>query len=172
MNKPSTAEKRAMELVDTARINQPPVPVEDLAKTLGAEITYESFDGEVSGMLYRDDDRSVIGVNSTHAPTRQRFTVAHEVGHLVMHKGKAVFIDRFVRVNWRDGTSDREEVAANAFAAELLMPRRFMHEEIQRVVSKQQGVTPQVLVAELARRFQVSPEAMSYRLTNLDILDP
>ena len=83
-----------------------------------------------------------------------------------------MFIDRLVRVNWRDGTSAREEIQANTFAAELLMPRRFMSEEIERVVSRSPKVAPEELVAALAGTFQVSEEAMRYRLINLGVLGP
>lgn len=174
MNEPTPPEKRALELLGQhSNIVGPPIPVEDLARALGAEVAYDSFDGEISGMLYRDGDRAIIGVNSRHAPTRQRFTVAHEIAHLLLHPGKPVYIDRFVRMmNFRDGSSDPDEVAANAFAAELLMPREFMSAEIHRITSSQRAVTPQVLIADLAKKFRVSPAAMSYRLTNLDFLDP
>jgi Zn-dependent peptidase ImmA (M78 family) len=172
MNRPSPAEKRAIELLEQLQVTEPPVPVEDLARRLGTRLTYESFDGDVSGMLYRDNDHSVIGVNSTHPPTRQRFTVAHEIGHFVMHKGKPIFVDRFARVNWRNGQSDREEVDANAFAAELLMPRRLVIQEIDRTLDRLGNITPDLLVKELAKRFHVSSEAMTYRLANLGVVDP
>jgi Zn-dependent peptidase ImmA (M78 family) len=123
-------------------------------------------------MLYRNRGTTVIGVNSRHAPTRQRFTVAHEIGHLLIHKGQPVFIDRFVRVNWRNGESNREEVQANAFAAELLMPRALVRKAIERALSRRRDVTPQELVSVLAKSFEVSAAAMQYRLTNLEILNP
>jgi Zn-dependent peptidase ImmA (M78 family) len=172
MNHASPAEKRAIAVIEEAGIDELPVPVEEIAISLGAEIVYDAYDGDVSGMLYRADGNALIGVNSKHAPTRQRFTVAHEIGHLVLHKGRPMFIDRFVRVNWRNGASDREEVQANAFAAELLMPRKFVESEVERVLSKRQNATPQQLAADLAKTFHVSAEAMSYRLENLGILDP
>lgn len=172
MNTPSTAEKRAIAVLEEAAIDELPVPVEEIAIGLGADIAYEAYDGEVSGMLYRADGRALIGVNSKHATTRQRFTVAHEIGHLVLHKGRPMFIDRFVRVNWRNGVSDTDEVQANAFAAELLMPRKFVEREVDRVLAKRRNVTPQQLAVELAKTFHVSSEAMSYRLENLGILDP
>src|SRR5262245_61528186 len=107
-------------------VESPPVPVERLAEGLGAEIVYQSFEGDVSGMLYRDENRNLIGVNSAHGANRQRFTIAHEIGHLKLHAGKPVFVDSFGgRVNLRDGTSDLQEVEANAFAASLLMPQQF-----------------------------------------------
>ncbi len=153
-------------------VAEAPVPVEQIARRLGAELTYDSFEGDISGMLFRDEGRAVIGVNSRHAKTRQRFTVAHEIAHLEMHKGQPVFIDRFVRVNMRDGQSTPDERQANAFAAELLMPRSLVPGEIDKTLAKRPDVTLPDLVAALAQRFQVSPAAMQYRLINLGMLDP
>lgn len=172
MNNPSFAEKRASTLLEELGVESLPVPVEEIAISLGADLQYEAYEGEVSGMLYRHDAGAVIGVNSRHPATRQRFTVAHEIGHLVLHKGRPIFIDRFVRVNWRNGQSDLEEIQANAFAAELLMPRKFVDLEIERVLSRRANVTAQQLSTELAKTFQVSTEAMQYRLSNLGVLDP
>jgi Zn-dependent peptidase ImmA (M78 family) len=168
----SGPEERALEIIQRFDITEPPVPVEDIARGLGARLTFDAFEGDVSGMLYRDGAAAVIGVNSRHAATRQRFTVAHECGHLLMHEGQPMFIDRFVRVNMRAGDSNPEERDANAFAAELLMPRNLVQDEMRRVLTKRGGLVPQQLVAELAKRFRVSAEAMSYRLSNLGVLDP
>jgi Zn-dependent peptidase ImmA (M78 family) len=170
MTKPSAPENAAAKLIQTAAIDRPPVPVERIAATLGAQITYEAFDGSVSGMLFRDSQRTLIGVNSTHASNRQRFTIAHEIAHLKLHKG--VFIDQLVRVNWRDGISDTEEAEANAFAAELLMPRKLMTAEIENWLLKRPTIDPETLIAELAATFRVSTEALRYRLTNLGVLGP
>ena len=172
MSTPSAAEKRALAVLMDFGVSEAPVPVEEIARKLGAQITYESFEGEISGMLYRDQGTTVIGVNSRHAPTRQRFTVAHEIGHFLIHKGQPVFIDRFVRVNWRDGESSREEVQANAFAAELLMPRDITRAAVERALYRRRDFTPQELVGVLAKRFEVSTAAMQYRLINLEILNP
>lgn len=174
MRSPSRSEKRAAALLKETGIKELPIPVEELAISLGADVRFEAYDGEVSGMLLRrkGDDAPVIGVNSRHAGTRQRFSIAHEIAHLDMHKGKPVFIDRYDRVNWRDGTSDREEIEANAFAAELLMPRELVAREIDRVVSREPAITPQKLATQMAKAFQVSAEAMSYRLENLGVVDP
>lgn len=172
MNAPSLGEKRAIAILEEFGVSEPPTPVEQIARRLGAQLTYEAFDGDISGMLYRDGETAVIGVNSRHATTRQRFTVAHECGHLLMHKGQPMFIDRFARVNWRAGDSNREEREANAFAAELLMPRDLIEIELERVVAKSRQATLRHVAADLAGRFRVSEEAMTYRLTNLGLLDP
>ena len=172
MTSPSTAEKHATRVLEEAGVDELPVPVEAIATSLGIDLQYESYDGEVSGMLYRHADGAVIGVNSMHAPTRQRFTIAHEVGHYDMHKGTPIFIDRFARVNWRNGESNQEEAQANAFAAELLMPREFVQREVERALTKRHDVTAQQLSSDLAKVFSVSAEAMQYRLANLGVLDP
>jgi Zn-dependent peptidase ImmA (M78 family) len=170
--KPSPPEIQAADLIAQLGVARPPVPIEKIAERLGASIAYEAFEGDVSGMLYREGDRVLIGVNSTHAPTRQRFTLAHEIAHLKLHEGQPIFIDRLVRINWRDGTSARDEVEANAFAAELLMPRKFMTREIERTVSKTPQIAPDQLIVALADTFRVSREAMRYRLVNLGVLGP
>jgi Zn-dependent peptidase ImmA (M78 family) len=172
VNNPNPAEQRAIQLLNEVGVDQLPVPVKRITQHLDAEIAYEAYDGEVSGMLYRTDGHRLIGVNSRHAKTRQRFTIAHEIAHLVMHEGTPMFIDRFVRVNWRDGASNQQEVEANSFAAELLMPRSFVEDEVERVISKRSNVSPEELAATLAKRFHVSAEAMRYRLANLGVLDP
>lgn len=167
------AEERATVILAEAGVDAPPVPVAAIASSLGAEVSYAPFEGEVSGMLARGDHgAAVIGVNSAHANTRQRFTVAHEIAHLVMHPGTRMFIDRFVRVNWRDGKSNLEEVEANAFAAQLLMPKDLVLEQVGKAVNAREQVTPDALARMLAKAFQVSPQAMSYRLENLGIVDP
>jgi Zn-dependent peptidase ImmA (M78 family) len=172
MSIPPRPEDEAVRVLEQAGVNELPVPVDQIAIELGAEITYEPYDGDVSGMLYRSDTDALIGVNSKHPPTRQRFSIAHEIGHLVMHEGTLVFVDRFDRVNRRDGTSDREEIQANSFAAELIMPRKLVEQEVDRILSKQESITPQKLAQRLAKTFKVSPEAMSYRLQNLEFVDP
>jgi Zn-dependent peptidase ImmA (M78 family) len=168
------AEEKADEVLEEGGIAAPPVPVEKLASMLGADLAYAPFEGEVSGMLARGEDGAppLIGVNSAHANTRQRFTVAHEVAHLVMHPGTPMFIDRFVRVNWRNGESNLEEIEANAFAAQLLMPKKLVLDLVAEVVAAREQITPDALAGQLAKNFQVSPLAMSYRLENLGILDP
>lgn len=167
------AERRASELLAELGIEEPPVPVAQIAAAKGASVTYDTFDGEVSGLLYRDEERKVIGVNSQHPLVRQRFTIAHEIGHLLMHEGRPVFIDRLVRVNARDGSATNEEVEANAFAAALLMPRTLVEPAVADAVGRRgANVGREELFAELAERFQVSAVAMGYRLTNLGIVDP
>lgn len=169
----SDPRRTAEELLTKFKIEKAPVPVERIAKQLGAELKFEPFDGndDISAMLFRDDKRVVIGVNSRHARTRQRFSIAHECGHLKLHKGK-MYVD--ARVNFRDSVSglavDPEEIEANAFAAELLMPRSFLIAEIKKTLKMHDPHEVQPIVKELAKVFDVSGQAMEFRLKNLGLI--
>lgn len=147
-----------------------PVPVEEIARRLGLELVARVLADDVSGLLLRPEGgKSAIVVNQRHSLARQRFTIAHELGHLRLHKGRPMVVDH-VRVNLRDARSgaavDREEIEANAFAAELLMPRALVLAEIQRAAGR--GHSTQ-LAADLAVGFGVSKQAAEYRLVNLGI---
>ena len=176
------ARRKARNLLQEANINRPPVPVERLAAQCGATLRYEPFEGDLSGMMYSKTDRSaIIGVNSSQSTARQRFTIAHEIGHLLLHKGEDVHIDEkplskllTIRkaVQRRDGSSSQAtdvfEIEANQFAAEMLMPEEFIRQSVE-------DLDPQTSVDEaiesLSRLFQVSSTAITYRLTNLKIID-
>jgi Zn-dependent peptidase ImmA (M78 family) len=168
----AAAEEEAAALRAELGGHRAPVPVEMIARRLGARVSYEPFDGNVSGMLYRKGEQVIIGVNARQAETRQRFTIAHELGHLRMHPGDKVFIDQTVRINLRNQVSsqatDIEEMEANAFAAELLMPGEWVRREVDRLAGKR-WPGEEALVAGLAKRFGVSPQAMEHRLMNLGI---
>lgn len=157
-----------------------PIDVEFLASSLGIEIKYEKFAEDLSGVLVKRPEKTVIGVNSAHAITRQRFTVAHELGHyLLKHRGD-VFVDSTLHGNsvvvHRDGKSSLGthawEVHANRFAAALLMPQPLVQQHIEKLVARKSDVPMDSLVAELAKTFLVSRQAMEYRLTNLGNLTP
>jgi Zn-dependent peptidase ImmA (M78 family) len=127
-------------------------------------------------MLVRTDDVVVIGVDRSQAKHRQRFTIAHELGHLLMHPGRSVIVEhlrRPARVNFRDARSglatDREEIEANQFAAGLLMPRRFLENDYEGMAER---FDDDDVPARLARKYQVSEQAMRFRLMNLAFIDP
>ena len=163
-----TIQKQVSELLKVNRIMRSPVPVEKIAQNLGIEVKYEAAEDDLSGALVREPKgRVVIGVNSAHHPNRQRFTIAHEIGHFILHKGMSLHVDQDFRINLRDGSTNDEEIDANAFAAELLMPTDFIGRDMQ----KTGGVGQQAL-ERLARRYQVSARAMEIRLTNLGLKTP
>lgn len=168
-------EREVKKLLADNDVIKPPVPVDRIAEFLGAIISFEPFEGkdELSGILYRDGKNKIIGINSAHAQTRQRFSIAHEIGHLTLHN-KELFVDKVVRLNFRDNKSslatDREEIEANTFAAELLMPKYLIDIEIDRLIKKRQPFDKDQLIDYLSKAFYVSLQAMEYRLNNLGIL--
>lgn len=124
-------------------------------------------------MLVRAGERWVIGVNSLDAPARQRFTIAHELGHMLLHgKQQDMFIDRSHAVVFRragkSDQSERREIEANGFAAEILMPRDFLLADWENEKNID-GFDAEALIAKLARRYQVSSQAMTIRLTVLGL---
>ncbi len=166
------AETEAIRLLtETGQVTSAPVNIEAVARHLGAQVVEEKLDRSVSGMLYRDGDHVIIGVNSAHVDRRRRFTIAHEIGHLVLHKGRPLVLDH-VRVNFRDANSstasDLEEIQANAFAAEVLMPRDQVIASAKKLL-EDRTVADAAVIEYLAEGFDVSDQAMEYRLINLGL---
>src|SRR5829696_3397313 len=152
-------------LLSENSITRPPVPVDKLVKKVGINLKHGDL-GDVSGLLVRYAAGATIGVNDVHSKERQRFTIAHEFGHYLLHQGIAAHYDRNYRINLRSHVSsqatDVEEIEANFFAASLLMPRAFLDED-----KAIDALDDDVGVAALAKRYNVSRHAMSLRLANV-----
>ena len=153
-------------------VYRPPVPVEKIAKAHALKVQKsEVSSSDISGFLVRVKSKAVIGVNSSNALVRQRFTIAHELGHYLLHSQGAqdVHIDRHFEVRFRDEQSSRgtdaDEQEANFFAAELLMPRQFIKDDIEKV--KQIDLEDGTILTELSEKYEVSIQALSFRLSNL-----
>ena len=167
--RPEQIELEAQKLLQKAGVVKLPVALRRLAKKLGATVRYEPYPQDeqgLSGILFREGDKTIIGVNALHAKTRRRFTIAHEIGHMVLHKQDALFVDGSFLVHKRDRKSsqatDLKEIQANQFAAALLMPRTLLEKR-----AKKEDLLSLKSVIELASEFGVSTEAMTFRLTNL-----
>jgi Zn-dependent peptidase ImmA (M78 family) len=150
-----------------------PVDVELVAHRLNLRTEAAILGENVSGLLVVEKQHGVIGYNETQAFVRQRFTIAHEIGHFVLHlrdDPSALFIDTHYIVYRRDAQSstgeDRREREANRFAAALLMPAALLYSEIQK---QPFDFGDDEMLATLAGKFQVSTQAMSIRLSNLNI---
>lgn len=173
---------RVAELLEAVGVDGPPIPVDHVAFHLGAHIHREPLDdnGDLSGLLVRVGGKTIIGVNSRHSKTRQRFTIAHEIGHLVLHDHDKLYLDRDFPVRLRDERSsqavDPDEIAANAFAAELLMPADMLKRDLRDVVTRNAerhavDYEDEETIRRLAERYQVSLQAMIFRLVNLGLID-
>ena len=163
-------ERKAKQTLQKVGISAIPVPIERVASRLGIKIKLEDLGEECSGVLVRKRERAVIGVNWRHHSNRQRFSIAHEIGHFVLHSGET-YIDKGYSIHFRalesgSGTK-KEEMEANAFAAALLMPTTMVREAF---AQQPFDLTEDDALEMLAERFKVSTQAMTYRLMDLRII--
>lgn len=119
-------------------------------------LEYVNMDPATSGSLTYKSGLWTIRVNKNHNERRQRFTVAHELGHYMMHRNKAeAFTDEiFFRTESKEGI----EYRANEFASKLLMPE----DRVRKAIAE--GVRN---LGQLAERFYVSSPAMKVRVQEL-----
>lgn len=121
------------------------------------EIKYDTMDIAKSGSLSCIDGKWIMCINSSHNPKRQRFTMAHELGHYILHRGKNIeFVDTTF---FRSDEMDSIEYIANEFASRLLMPE----DKLRKLIDEDRIKN----IGELASRFDVSSAAMKYRVISL-----
>ena len=164
------------EILSKHQITEAPVPVERLAPLLGAYVQEAPHEDKLSGFLLRgaaEDGKSIIGVNSGHSRNRKRFTVGHELGHLLLHAGDRLRYDRAgygfdLRTEPAEGVPDEAETEANVFAAELLMPARFLQSDLAALAEQGQfDLLEEKALNTLAKKYQVSVQALGIRLQSL-----
>jgi Zn-dependent peptidase ImmA (M78 family) len=164
--------KRAAELIAHQAAQQrdhAPIDLIAIADTLRAEVREMDLADDISGVLYRDGERRIIVVNRAHSDVRKRFTIAHELGHLALHRGDKVHVDHDFRINLRDPSSataeNVEEIEANAFAANLLMPAQWIWSALDEAPI---DLADDGQMAEVATRFGVSQHALLIRIAALN----
>jgi Zn-dependent peptidase ImmA (M78 family) len=167
-----TPEERAVDLLKHYKVSKPPVDVAAIARKEGARVVFQDLESHVSAVLVQKDKTATIGVNALHHPNRQRFSIAHELGHYLMHADRpTVFVDEML-VHFRaDATSepaDPREIEANAFAAALLMPGDWITDDLRR--RDIDALFGDLSLQRLARRYSVSQQALTIRLMNLGFL--
>lgn len=128
-----------------------PIPVEDLIVGLGIAVQDVEADATISGAAEFDVDArtATIWVNRRESVVRQRFTLAHELGHIMLHPPGRQYRDETL------SDSSHMETEANRFAAELLMPAETV---------RQLALQSELSTRALARAFGVSVPALTIRL--------
>lgn len=155
----------------------PRLDVNAIATKLGIRVIKADLGTDVSGLLVTSPGQRVsICVHTGDSPSRQRFTIAHELAHHILghqfEAGNHVHVDRGNFISQRGPRAsqgvDPKEIEANQFAAALLMPSVW----VRAAAAKMQGQGPLVdhHVVELAKAFGVSEQAMTIRLTTLRLL--
>lgn len=125
---------------------------------LALDVALEPLPEGLSGLCVVTERAALALVDSSAVIGRQRFTLAHELAHLLTGDPEPVLVDEQLF-----GKSPRE-VRANAFAAHFLMPE----EGVVRAL-KGRPITGRV-AAELQYEFTVSLEALAWQLVNLGLL--
>lgn len=144
-------------------IADPPVDVEAIARFLGFTIIPFEFPDTVLGVTFIEEGVKSIGINVRQAAARQRFSIAHELGHYL--SGHEAYDETKIRVEGRPdylNAHSRQEIEANEFAAEVLMPAHLLRRDVDEI-----GLD----VPTLAERYQVSEQAMWIQLLDLKFAD-
>ena len=139
-----------------------PISLSAIAKALGVTVKAATLAPGISGEIRPDaaaPNKFVVRVNRHDIPERQRFTVAHELGHFLLHSdqiGAGIKDD----VLFRSRLSDWREAEANRIAADILMPEHL----IRRAIEQANLIGVEELAPYLAKQFEVSEAAMKIRL--------
>lgn len=160
----TTIEETTEKILADLGINSIPINVVDVAKKADVLIR-RAPSKKFSGLLYRKGDVAFMAISSNEPLVRQRFTIAHELGHFFMHPNRDTFIE--FRDNEKNISRGIKEIQANQFAAALLMPRKFIEKDVKNF--KDTGLANEE-IKFLAKKYQVSEEAMNFRLINLNLL--
>lgn len=158
------ARETARAVLRKNRISKPPVQPELIAKVEGLEVhLVMTWPDTVSGLLLRESRR--IGVNGRHARARQRFSLAHELGHWFLRHDfpwheRTVTIDEPPEQMSEDEHYKLQENEANEFAGELLAPREMLKQALGRTRDTD----------ELAELFGLSSEALWIRILRHNLL--
>ena len=138
--------------------SSPPIPVLEIAEQNGVNVVFANFGSSSERVAgYCDFRNAKLFVNAADGPRRQSFTIAHELGHWVMHrifflKNPEIypFLPRFSRPS----NNDPHEKEANKFAAHLLVPDHLL----------QPVLNPTLSAVTLANIFFVSRTMMEIRM--------
>lgn len=141
-----------------------PVKLSSIAKDFGLTVLSATLPVGISGEIRPSTDIGsfVIKVNRHDDARRQRFTVAHEMAHFLLHRdyiGNGLSDDAL----YRSYLSDAKEAQANRLAADILMPRNLIKSELARLG----GEATESTVSRLADMFDVSVAAMQIRLDGM-----
>jgi Zn-dependent peptidase ImmA (M78 family) len=149
-----------------------PIDVFDAVTKLGGTLRTMAGDfGEPEALVRRTEERFEIWLKNAHSPLRQRFSVAHELGHLFLHMGYLLKPETWARSDeYKDSVYHRygfgvEEIEANLFAAALLMPER----EFRINAEYLSHLDSSALLKSLSRHFKTSAAATLRRGKELGV---
>lgn len=143
-------------------MNNPPVRVAALANELGLRVVKSAMPVNLSGSIEPDPENPssyLIRVNRFDSDERQRFTIAHEIAHFLLHERliRGGIVDSIL---YRSNLSSVYETEANKLAADILMP----YSSVNAALAEVGNVRSDENARRLAQKFKVSLSAMKIRI--------
>lgn len=142
-----------------------PVKLGAMARELGISVKLSTLKPGISGNIRLEGDgQYVIRINRHEIRERQRFTLAHEIAHFLLHRDE---IERLGGIEdnvlYRSGASEQKEYEANRLAADLVMPQKNIQSELETLGP----LASDEAIDQMAEIFQVSKAAMEVRLSTI-----
>jgi len=132
-------------------------------EVFGADVAVVALDSGFDGLAASSEDAKLVVLGTSQIPARQRFTLAHELCHLLAGDDQGVHLDRDIYDKAQ--AKDPSEMRANSFASAFLMPESVLREAVGR-----DGLTEHGFAA-LACDLKVTPSALAFRLKDLRLID-
>lgn len=136
-----------------------PELIKVVEEKFGVQVVVYPLPDQCDGLSYVEGDFRLIVLGTSNKPFRQRFTLGHELGHILFGDCRHGVIQEQVQFDGQDST----EVEANAFASLLLVPERDIRSFLD-------GADPIDKFDELVMHFQVSPSAMVIALRKFSMI--
>lgn len=151
-----------------------PVNVKELCLTLGIDVREAYLGDKLAGMIEKLKNEYVIIINAEHNEEKQRFTLAHILGHYILHRKliqdgvdddhlyRSSTLGRFHNMNF----GPEEEVQAHQFAYNVLVPFDSVKEQLNRILEEADQEPPELgeIYELLAKKFHVTKNVMKARL--------
>jgi Zn-dependent peptidase ImmA (M78 family) len=159
-----------------------PVNIEEKIKKNNIELNKYCFDlgDDILGEIKKENGKFIINIQARDHYYRKRFTMGHELAHFIKHKeliGDGVDDGKVGNKLYRtinrknDKITSKEEVEANRYSAELLIPSElanFIYESFFKNIKKEHSLDIDINFLEfLSKKFQVSTAVVSFRIKNL-----
>lgn len=165
--------RKAKEICEINNISEYPVKIVDLCKNYGFSVFEEYLPDDVSGFIVVQEEDfnkyesgKVIVANLSELAARRRFTIAHELGHYILHKKK----DEKLYAHRDTGESGRIESEANIFASNILMPEELVRNALELSENPLVASFDLFKIYYIAEQFAVSRSAAQVRLKQLGII--
>lgn len=159
--------KIALGILEQFGIDNPiDTSIEDIVYALNVPLKYSKL-SNCDGRIIHEGSKSIIVINdSNNFKTRRNFTIAHELGHYLMHRGDLILhLDDTTTTSWNNTQSNnklsRQEAEANTFASEILLPTHLFKDEVF-----EKPFSPN-LIRLISDKYQVSRSSVIYRFLEI-----